>query len=290
MKKFLIAILFAACCFAPAYAQRPAPRGGVDNFDMRSGVQVALPPTIETPFSVAKVTNTAKKISRRATSTAKAAANIAQKSLIKPTAYFMPNLKMAMPFRVESTAQALSSFTTGDVKVDKFIVESGARNGVDPLLLYSIMHQESSFKPRAVSNKGASGLMQLMPGTALRFGVRDRFNPQQSVEGGARYVRFLLDFFNGDVALALAGYNAGEGAVLRYGRSVPPYRETREYVRRISTRYNLIRNPQTARVATIATQTQIARVQAETPVPLPLYEQHVFAVRLPDGKLRLVSQ
>ena len=132
---------------------------------------------------------------------------------------------------------SLGGFTTGNSDVDNFIVESGKRNSVDPLLLYSIMHQESSFKARAMSNKGARGLMQLMPFTASRFGVTNIWDPKQNIEGGARYMRFLLNLFNGDVQLALAGYNAGEGAVMKYGNTVPPYAETRNYVKLILKRY-----------------------------------------------------
>src|SRR5215475_11429932 len=138
---------------------------------------------------------------------------------------------------------SLGGFTTGDSDIDNFIVESGKRNAVDPLLLYSIMHQESSFKARAISYKGARGLMQLMPPTASRFGVTNIWDPKQNIEGGARYMRFLLDLFSGDVNLALAGYNAGEGAVIKYGYSIPPYSETQEYVRRIGRRYEVIRDP-----------------------------------------------
>ena len=141
---------------------------------------------------------------------------------------------------------SLGGFTAGSSDIDNFIVESGKRNSVDPLLLYSIMHQESSFKTRAMSYKGARGLMQLMPPTAIRFGVTNIWDPKQNIEGGARYMRFLLDLFDGDVNLALAGYNAGEGAVLKYGNKVPPYSETQEYVRRIGRRYSLIRDPEAA--------------------------------------------
>jgi soluble lytic murein transglycosylase-like protein len=131
--------------------------------------------------------------------------------------------------------------------------------------------------------------MQLMPGTAARFGVKNIFDPQQNIEGGARYMRILLDMFDGDVRLALAGYNAGEGAVLKYGRRVPPYAETQEYVRRISERYALMRDPSTARLAPRVSRTQVAKFKASEPPPL-VYETQVFAVRTPDGKLRLVSQ
>ncbi len=184
---------------------------------------------------------------------------------------------------------ALEGFSTGDANVDRFIVESSNRHSVDPLLIYSIMHRESSFKKFALSHKGARGLMQLMPATAARLGVRDIFDPRQNIEGGVKYMRFLLDLFDGDVRLALAGYNAGEGAVLKYGRNVPPYRETQEYVRRISERYALMRDPSTARTAPRVSRTQIAKLKAAEPPPL-VYEREISVVRTPDGRLRLVSQ
>jgi hypothetical protein len=179
---------------------------------------------------------------------------------------------------------SLGGFTTGNSEVDTFIVESGKRNSVDPLLLYSIMHQESSFKARALSPKGARGLMQLMPPTASRFGVTNIWDPKQNIEGGARYMRFLLDLFSGDVRLALAGYNAGEGAVMKYGYQVPPYAETREYVRRIGNRYSMIRDPDAIAKAGILS------VQQKDPTPLNIYERSVFMARTPDGRLQLVSQ
>jgi soluble lytic murein transglycosylase-like protein len=136
-----------------------------------------------------------------------------------------------------TSAAGLKGKTTGNPKHDALIVSSAIRNKIDPALLYSMMMQESAFNARAVSPKGAGGLMQLMPETAARFGVRNVFNPAQNIEAGARYLRFLLDTFNGDVSLALAGYNAGEGSVRKYGRSVPPYPETKKYVSKIRQRY-----------------------------------------------------
>lgn len=185
---------------------------------------------------------------------------------------------------------SLGGFTTGSSDIDGFIVESGKRNAVDPLLLYSIMHQESSFKTRAMSYKGARGLMQLMPPTALRFGVSNIWDPKQNIEGGARYMRFLLDLFDGDVTLALAGYNAGEGAVMKYGNRVPPYSETREYVRRIGQRYNLIRDPEAAANAAKLSKEELAAAKQKDATPLSVYERSVFMARLPDGRLQLVSQ
>ena len=185
---------------------------------------------------------------------------------------------------------SLGGFTTGSSDIDGFIVDSGKRNSVDPLLLYSIMHQESSFKTRAMSYKGARGLMQLMPPTAVRFGVANIWDPKQNIEGGARYMRFLLDLFDGDVTLALAGYNAGEGAVMKYGNRVPPYSETQEYVRRIGQRYNLIRDPEAAANATRLSKEELAVAKQKDTTPLNVYERSVFMARLPDGRLQLVSQ
>jgi hypothetical protein len=132
--------------------------------------------------------------------------------------------------------------STGNPKYDELIALSAARNGVDPNLIVAVMRQESGFNLRARSYKGASGLMQLMPATAQRFGVTNIFDPAQNIEGGARYLRFLLDQFNGDVTLVLAGYNAGENAVVNSGYRVPRYRETQNYVRSISARYDASKN------------------------------------------------
>ena len=185
---------------------------------------------------------------------------------------------------------SLSGFTTGNPTVDSYIIDSGRRNSVDPLLLYAIMHQESTFKARAMSNKGARGLMQLMPLTAARFGVTNIFDPKQNIEGGSRYLRFLLNHFNGDLKLALAGYNAGEGAVEKYGWRIPPYSETQEYVRRISRRYGLLRDPNAAIYAPRLNSGQIARLKDKQSVPLNMYERTVLTVRLPDGRLQLMTQ
>ncbi|MCM2256601.1 MAG: lytic transglycosylase domain-containing protein [Vicinamibacteria bacterium] len=114
--------------------------------------------------------------------------------------------------------------------------EVARRHGLDPALVLAVMGVESAFRPDAVSHKGAQGLMQLMPGTAKELGVADPLDPAQNVDGGARYLRDLLARYEGDVEMALAAYNAGPGAVARHG-GIPPYRETRDYVRKVLERY-----------------------------------------------------
>lgn len=287
MKKifFLCALMFVSASHAVA-------QGGVgyryDNFDTQQGIQIMSAP--EKPgLTMSRSGSTP----HSATKNKKAASLVKRPQFIHASASHSLNRTAAAAAAASRTlaGKTLAGFTTGNAAVDALIAQSGARNSVDPALLYAVMHQESSFKLRALSHKGACGLMQLMPGTASRFGVRNIFDPAQNIEGGARYMRFLLNTFDDDVALALAGYNAGEGAVLRYGRRVPPYRETQEYVRRITRRYSLMRDPQTTWNAPNVTSTQIAAIQAAEPViPETVYERSVFAVRLPDGKLRLVCQ
>lgn len=130
-----------------------------------------------------------------------------------------------------------TDWTSGNAWLDQLIRTNGERHGLDPYLIFLVIEHESHFRPRAVSPKGARGLMQLMPSTARRLGVRDSFDPVQNINGGSRYLKELMAMFGGRVDLVLASYNAGEGAVMKYGRAVPPYRETRDYVKRITRRY-----------------------------------------------------
>ncbi len=137
----------------------------------------------------------------------------------------------------DSSTTKARGWTTGRPKIDGFIRQSGAKYSVDPYLIFCVMEQESHFNSRARSPKGARGLMQLMPGTSARLGVRRPSDPAQNIAGGTRYLKQLIERFDGRIDLVLASYNAGEGAVMKFGRKVPPYRETRDYVKKISYRY-----------------------------------------------------
>ncbi len=114
------------------------------------------------------------------------------------------------------------------------------QTGLDAAFLHAVIQTESAYNPNAISPKGAVGLMQLMPATAKRFGVKNRANASSNVYGGARYLRFLLKLFNNNIYLALAAYNAGENAVKRYGNKIPPYRETRNYVKKVMRLYRTL--------------------------------------------------
>jgi len=125
----------------------------------------------------------------------------------------------------------------------QIVGEASEEHGVDSDFIRSVIRQESAGNERAVSRTGARGLMQLMPGTAAKLGVADSFSPEQNVHGGTRYLRELLERYNGDAIKALAAYNAGPGAVDRY-KGVPPYRETRQYVQRVVRDYNRTKDNQ----------------------------------------------
>jgi Zn-finger nucleic acid-binding protein len=146
-------------------------------------------------------------------------------------------IELEDPATVAQAGKKASGWSTGRPGLDKLIRVNGSKYNVDPYLIFLVMEQESHFNTHAVSPKGARGLMQLMPGTAARFGVRRSHDPAQNISGGTRYLRELLNRFNNRVDLVLASYNAGEGAVAKFGNRVPPYQETRNYVKKISYRY-----------------------------------------------------
>lgn len=131
-------------------------------------------------------------------------------------------------------ARAIAPASATDIKA--IVHEVAASEQVSPHLLEAVIAVESGYNPRAVSPKGAQGLMQLMPATASRFGVVDPFDPRENVRAGARYLKQLLELFGGELRLALAAYNAGEHAVIRSGHRIPPYAETQRYVPRVLAR------------------------------------------------------
>ena len=132
--------------------------------------------------------------------------------------------------------------TSGDAELDRLIYDVGQREGVDPRFIHAVIWQESKYIVDARSHAGAQGLMQLMPATAKRFGCEDPHDPAENIEAGTKYLHWLLKRFSGNVELALAGYNAGEGAVDKYN-GIPPYNETRNYVQIISKRYGKTFHP-----------------------------------------------
>ncbi len=277
MKKFLLLSLLLTCAFGAAAQTRP--RYVFDNF---SSGKI----NVETPAKPATPKSPAKKLVKK-TVQSDASLNTALKNSGKGRAQLASN-------------RSLNGFTTGDAEIDGFILDSCARYGVDPLLIYAQMNQESSFKLRATSYKGARGLMQLMPATAARFGVTDIYDPRQNIEGGVKYMRWLLNTFNGDISLALAGYNAGENAVMKYGWSIPPYNETQNYVARISARYQSLRGG-SALVSMAAKpypnptpvkpySTAPIPVEEKKPGSINIDERAVYAIKTRDGKTQLVTQ
>jgi soluble lytic murein transglycosylase-like protein len=146
------------------------------------------------------------------------------RAVVAPT----PTLKLAKP----------------DPQVAQIVEETAKTHKVDPALVHSVIKVESNYNPYAISPKGAEGLMQLIPSTAKRFGVSNSFDPKQNIEAGVKYLKYLQELF-GDDRLALAAYNAGEGAVQKY-KWIPPYRETQDYVQKVTEKYQAARASQPA--------------------------------------------
>jgi soluble lytic murein transglycosylase-like protein len=163
------------------------------------------------------------------------------------------------------------------------IVEAAAKkHDVDPLLVHSVISTESNYNPYAVSPKGAQGLMQLMPATARRFGVRNSFDIKENIEGGVRYLKYLGSLFPNDPRLAIAAYNAGEGAVWKYGNNIPPYRETEQYVQRVGMKYGKARKEAERKKSEAPLQTAQATITTAEARPQPV---HVYVDA--EGRLYL---
>jgi hypothetical protein len=131
--------------------------------------------------------------------------------------------------------------TAAEGTVQQIVEETAQKYNMDPLLVNSVIQVESGYNPKALSPKGAQGLMQLIPSTARRFGVRNAYDVRENVEGGVRYLKYLSSLFPNDLRLTLAAYNAGEASVWKYGNSVPPYAETVQYVYSVGEKYGKAR-------------------------------------------------
>jgi soluble lytic murein transglycosylase-like protein len=169
--------------------------------------------------------------------------------------------KVATPNPVAALVQDRSARRIGRVVRDRYDehVQAAARqHNVEPALIHAVISAESAYNPLAKSSKGARGLMQLVPETAARYGVTDMLDPKQNIDGGTRYLRDLLAMFGSDLRLVIAAYNAGEGAVQRYG-SIPPYAETRNYVPKVLAYYQRYRAAATATAATTSRIVRVAR-------------------------------
>jgi soluble lytic murein transglycosylase-like protein len=147
-----------------------------------------------------------------------------------------PDVSGALPPPGFSATQPRPATSVIDQRLDRIVRDAAARHDLDPALVKAVISTESGWNPQAVSHKGAVGLMQLIPGTAQRFGVNNSFDPAQNVEGGTTYLKSLLDRYNGDLSKSLAAYNAGEHAVDLQG-GVPAYRETQQYVQKVTEAY-----------------------------------------------------
>jgi soluble lytic murein transglycosylase-like protein len=157
----------------------------------------------------------------------------------RPREGFTRLLDTGEPPAVEraSTGPANKAWREGRRRYSPFIAQAAAENSLSPELLHAVVQVESAYDPLAISPKGAVGLMQLMPATAARMGVANRRDPLANLRGGARYLRELVTLFDGELPLVLAAYNAGEQAVQRHDRKIPPYAETQAYVRAVLRRY-----------------------------------------------------
>jgi len=179
---------------------------------------------------------------------------------------------------VVTPAAAAEEAPAPPARIDDAVEQIAAQHSLNADLLHAVIKVESNYNPVAVSNKGALGMMQLIPSTARRFGVANVFNPVENIQGGARYLRYLLDLYHWDYPLALAAYNAGEGAVAKY-RGVPPYPETRNYL-------TLVGKQLSSQKAKRAARPKPAPKLDETPEG----QAHIQRVIDSDGSVHYVSR
>jgi soluble lytic murein transglycosylase-like protein len=190
--------------------------------------------------------------------------------------------RVIQPRQVEDSAPVTATAPDYSATVPQLVEAAAKKYDIDPLLVHSVIQVESNYNPYAVSPKGAQGLMQLMPGTARRFGVSNSFDPRENIEGGVRYLKYLSGLFPQDPRLALAAYNAGEGAVWKYNYQIPPYRETEQYVYKVARKYGQAKK---ASEQTRAIETAVAAPQPVTPGE-PAYAPVRYFVDA-EGKLHM---
>jgi soluble lytic murein transglycosylase-like protein len=213
--RFAIAALVLSAPWFFALAAR-AQIARVPNDDGRTLFVNAEPPPMKIP-------------SRRSATLAAAPKRDFARATGQPAAIYLPP-------EISLTGKSRQSLNLDRDGVEKLVSEAAERHRIDPALIRAVIETESNWNPSAVSRKGAVGLMQLIPTTAQRFGVDDLYSPQQNVDAGVKYLKTLLERYNGNLDLALAAYNAGEGAVDR-AHGVPSFRETRNYVQRVQNAY-----------------------------------------------------
>jgi soluble lytic murein transglycosylase-like protein len=193
-----------------------------------------------------------------------------------------PVAEAVVPLRVVGADSPVAEPAAPPSGIDEAVRRVAAEQALPAQLIHSVIKVESNYNAHAISSKGALGLMQLIPATARRFGVSDAFNPVQNIQGGAKYLRYLLDLYSENYPLALAAYNAGEGAVARYG-GVPPFAETRNYV--ILVRRQLEQARKAAAAKTVAALAPPQAVEAKEAGPA-----HVVEIVQADGSVRYVSR
>ena len=160
----------------------------------------------------------------------------AEPPIIMKLGVIKPRATIYLPAESSFTGRDRPAMNIGRDGVEKLVREAAERHRVDPALVRAVIETESNWNPRAYSHKGAGGLMQLIPTTAQRYGAYDVFNPQQNIDAGVKHLKWLLERYNGNLDLALAAYNAGEGAVDR-AHGIPAFRETRNYVQKVQDAY-----------------------------------------------------
>jgi soluble lytic murein transglycosylase len=159
------------------------------------------------------------------------------------TYHFTNMIPVGKKFRIiiSDTIKSIVAKDIENTSYDDLITQHATTNGVDPMLVKAVMKAESNFNPRAVSHKGAQGLMQLMPETARLMQVDDPFDPEDNIKGGTRYLRYLDETFGGNLELMLAAYNVGPKKVMDYNMNVPPYEETKSYIQRVKAYYQKLK-------------------------------------------------